>query len=455
MKPIILRILVPLLVLLYPSFGQVTTHISQTSLRLLPDTYTEINLISQDVTNEIKQDTTDISVSFNLTNVTSYYPPSQKPLPLNVVEIYTRADYECYMTLVNWRVPVRSVVNLDTFFQLYNGSMGCGGFALRVAGGGDQVYSYFKQRDDLFTQPLNINISNLMVIVDNTVQLSNLKAFMQNGTSANAKPVTHTQYLCYDIEVVYKLSDRWFIMTVTFGCADALALITAVGLFVQFKRTKKQHGEFRRRREKWVKYDQDYDNKGAQGGLVEYGDDPLGQQLLEEDQRNTESGGVEPLPTSSPTEYGLRMLSPSTNLNPTILSDQSPLDSKDLASNRLEDGASRHQPPGYQASFQQIRKAPLSAENRGNSSVMVKSVSNVTNGTQPNQEIVMNMESEENNAETYDGVGGLPQSSSQLKKPFPHARVSKQNSDSVIQRESGVLPAVKYKAPKKRSNLFD
>jgi len=91
---------------------------------------------SIDVTNEIKQDTTDISVSFNLTNVTSYYPPSQKPLPLNVVEINTRSDYECYMTLVNWRVPVRSVVNLDTFFQLYNGSMGCGGFAQRIAGSG-------------------------------------------------------------------------------------------------------------------------------------------------------------------------------------------------------------------------------------------------------------------------------------------------------------------------------
>jgi len=87
---------------------------------------------------------------------------------------------------------------------------------------------------------------------------------------------------------------------------------------------------------------------------------------------------------------------------------------------------------------------------------MIKSASNITNASQPNHEIVMNMESEENNAaETYDGVGGLPQSTSQIKKPFPHTRVSKQNSDSIIQRESGVLPAVKYKAPKKRSNLFD
>lgn len=72
----------------------------------------------------------------------------------------------------------------------------------------------------------------MMVIVDNTVQLSNLKAFIQSGSSSNALPVTSTQYLKYDIDVAYKLSDRWFIMTVTFGCLDGLALATAVALLV-------------------------------------------------------------------------------------------------------------------------------------------------------------------------------------------------------------------------------
>ena len=72
--------------------------------------------------------------------------------------------------------------------------MRCGGFANRVSNQG-VIYDYFSQRDNLFTQPLDVNISNMMVIVDNTVQLSNLKAFIQSGSSSNALAVTATQYL--------------------------------------------------------------------------------------------------------------------------------------------------------------------------------------------------------------------------------------------------------------------
>lgn len=216
------------------------------------------------MTNEIKQDTTDISVSFNLTNNTAYYPRSHPPVQLNVIQIRSNSDYVCYMNLINWRVPVRSVANLDAFLQDFSTPEKCGSFASRV-GNQDAVYSYYNQRDDLFTQPLNVNISNMMVIVDNTQQLLNLRAFTQTGTSKNARPVSSSQYLQYDIEVTYKLSDRWFIMTVTFACLDALALAAAIGVFVQFKKSKKEHREFRSRRQKWYQYDQEYEKVG--GGI--------------------------------------------------------------------------------------------------------------------------------------------------------------------------------------------
>jgi hypothetical protein len=210
-----------------------------------------------DVTNEIKQDTTDISVYFNLTNNTAYYKPTTAPIPLNVIVITSNEDYECYMTLVNWRVPVRSEANLDAFFQQYNSSMGCGDFGNRVANQPVRYY-YSQQMEDLFSNPIDQNVSNMLIIADNTNQLQNLKAFILNGTSANAVYNYNTMFLSFSLQVVYKLNDRWFITTVTFACLDFLALCAAVAIFAKFKNSKKKLREFRERREKWYKYDLDY-----------------------------------------------------------------------------------------------------------------------------------------------------------------------------------------------------
>ena len=105
------------------------------------------------------------------------------------------------------------------------------------------------------------NITNIRFIIDNTQMLNNLRAFMQSGSSSNADNITHTLFLEHSVNIAYKLSDRWFIMTVTFACLNFLALVTLILLFIVYKKKKREHIEFRSHKERWLKYDNLYKNQ--------------------------------------------------------------------------------------------------------------------------------------------------------------------------------------------------
>lgn len=66
-------------------------------------------------------------------------------------------------------------------------------------------------------------MSNLRLVVDNTFQYASLRSYLINKTSANVNFLNEPLYVSHNIEVIYYLSDRWFIMTVVFGCLNLLA----------------------------------------------------------------------------------------------------------------------------------------------------------------------------------------------------------------------------------------
>lgn len=74
--------------------------------------------------------------------------------------------------------------------------------------------------------------------MDNTKQFANLRAFVATGSAANATYMEEPLFLRHEMEVIYKLSDRWFIMTVTFGCLDLIAIITVIALLIWHKRLR-------------------------------------------------------------------------------------------------------------------------------------------------------------------------------------------------------------------------
>jgi uncharacterized membrane protein affecting hemolysin expression len=85
-----------------------------------------------------------------------------------------------------------------------------------------------------------------------------LRAFIATGSAQNATFAEETLFIQHSLEVIYKLSDRWFITTVSFATLDFLALGTLIALLLVYKKTRRQHREFRQLREKSLKYDNEY-----------------------------------------------------------------------------------------------------------------------------------------------------------------------------------------------------
>lgn len=71
-----------------------------------------------------------------------------------------------------------------------------------------------------------------------------------------------TLKLSQNITIEYQIGDQWFIITVTFGCLDGLLVIFAVWFAWYYKKSKEEHLEFRKRREKWLQYDTVYKARG-------------------------------------------------------------------------------------------------------------------------------------------------------------------------------------------------
>lgn len=77
------------------------------------------------MTNEIKQDTTDVSISYRLGNANS----TTSNRSFIVVYMNETNDYECYLQLISWRVPVRAKSDVDAWLTTYSQSKKCSHFA--------------------------------------------------------------------------------------------------------------------------------------------------------------------------------------------------------------------------------------------------------------------------------------------------------------------------------------
>ena len=69
--------------------------------------------------------------------------------------------------------------------------------------------------------------------------------------------------------VNYSIGDRWFVMTITFASLNVLFLCLAIWFAWFYKKTKEEHLEFRKRKEKWIYYDTVYKSRAMpQGGAA-------------------------------------------------------------------------------------------------------------------------------------------------------------------------------------------
>ncbi len=59
------------------------------------------------------------------------------------------------------------------------------------------------------------------------------------------------------------MNDNWFILTVTFACLNAVAILTIIGIFIVYKKQRIEYVQFRKQKEKWLKYDNTYKHGDA------------------------------------------------------------------------------------------------------------------------------------------------------------------------------------------------
>ena len=68
--------------------------------------------------------------------------------------------------------------------------------------------------------------------------------------------------------VNYSIGDRWFVMTITFASLNFLFLCLAIWFAWFYKKTKEEHLEFRKRKEKWIYYDTVYKSRAMPQGVA-------------------------------------------------------------------------------------------------------------------------------------------------------------------------------------------
>ena len=104
---------------------------------------------------------------------------------------------------------------------------------------------------DLFMNPLDGKISDLIYIADNTFMFSCLMAYMSGSNCASIVPNYDNIMLNVSIQVQYTIFDKWFIFTIVFSVLNALAIGVAVLLYFLQKKKREEYQDFRKRKEKW------------------------------------------------------------------------------------------------------------------------------------------------------------------------------------------------------------
>jgi hypothetical protein len=109
--------------------------------------------------------------------------------------------------------------------------------------------------DNMFMEPKNGKISDLIYIADNTFMFNCLMAYMNGSTCASITTPQQNVMLDVEVKVTYTMFDKWFIMTMVFSVLNVLALITAVGLWHLQKKKREEYQNFRKHKEKWFNND--------------------------------------------------------------------------------------------------------------------------------------------------------------------------------------------------------
>lgn len=71
--------------------------------------------------------------------------------------------------------------------------------------------------------------------------------------------------LTQNVTIEYDIGDKWFVLTVTFGTIDAVLVVLAIAFGYYYKKSKEEHFEFRKRKEKWLQYDTVYKQRPVPG----------------------------------------------------------------------------------------------------------------------------------------------------------------------------------------------
>eukprot|EP00347_Sterkiella_histriomuscorum_P022215 403331266 len=254
---------------------------------VLPNSYTQLHLISQDILSTLSIDTTDVSVDYKLDSLNNF----------SVIEITNQSDYQCYQQLIYPQAPYTfRYSGQPSIAQKIRDTPQCKYFVEKNNNTQNIRKEYEMKISDLFGGGKinsNSNLTNFSIIIDNT----NLIWKIQNDQSMvidenaqeHSNDINHEESLTYyfgehysrqmkstleegeeedvippilqnlqlnsSIKVVYNVSDKYFIMTVTFASLIVVVIAVLIIVIVLYKKKRQEYRNFLKHKEKKMKGD--------------------------------------------------------------------------------------------------------------------------------------------------------------------------------------------------------
>ena len=152
-------------------------------------------------------------------------------------------EYECYQQLVQPRAPFKATSSLSSFVNITQ----CQSF-IQTHNNTPPLQGFYRtQLSSLYDNP-GVNVTTFRVIIDNTRVFST----GQEGDLAFTEQVN----------IKYEVNDKYFNLTVTFGCLDGVVLAGLVALIWLYRRKKIQYDsllthKMKKMKGDYKKYDMD------------------------------------------------------------------------------------------------------------------------------------------------------------------------------------------------------
>ena len=112
-------------------------------------------------------------------------------------------------------------------------------------------------------------MTSYSLIIDNTQQVNDIKSL---------KDEVDTVYLKQEIKIIYLVSDKWFVLTITFSSLNFIIILLLIMLFFLYRKKKQDHRNFLKHKQKklmgeYKKYEMtseydNYENSLDVGGLL-------------------------------------------------------------------------------------------------------------------------------------------------------------------------------------------